>query len=97
MPQYISLLNYTDQGIKDMKNVSNRLAAARQAMESAGGKLISFHLTLGQYDAVVISELPDDETAANLVLAIAAQGNLRTTTMRAFSEEEVSRIVGKLP
>jgi len=97
MPQYISLINYTEQGVKDMKNITNRVAAARQAMQSAGGKLLSFHLTLGQYDAVVISEFPDDESATSMVLAIAAQGNLRTTTMRAFTEEEASRLVQNIP
>ena len=80
-----------------MKNIPNRVTAARQAMQSAGGKLLSFHLTLGQYDAVAIIEAPDDESYTTVVLAIAAQGNLRTTTLKAFSEEETSRIVRNIP
>ena len=97
MPQYITLINYTEQGLKDIKNVVNRANAARRAYESAGAKLLSFHLTLGQHDAVVISEAPDDESYTTLVLAIAAQGNIRTTTLKAFTEEETSRIVGNIP
>ena len=97
MPQYISLINYTEQGLKDMKNIPDRVAAARQAMQAAGGKLLSYHLTLGQYDGVVISEFPDDESATSLVLAIAAQGNIRTTTLKAFTEEEATRIVRNIP
>ena len=97
MPQYISLLNYTEQGLQNMKNIPDRVAAARQAMQSAGGQLLSYHLTLGQYDAVVISEFPDDESYTTLVLGIAAQGNIRTTTLKAFTEEEASRIIRNIP
>ena len=96
MPQYITLIDYTDQGIKDVKNVSIRVNAARQAIESAGGKMISFHLTMGQHDAVVISEAPSDESYATLILSIAAQGNIRTTTLRAFTEDEIVRVVGNI-
>ncbi len=97
MPQYITLINYTDQGIKDVKSIPNRVTAARQAIQGAGGKLLSYHLTLGQHDGVVISEVPNDESYATLILAIAGQGNIRTTTLKAFTEEEASRIVGNIP
>ena len=97
MPQYINLINYTEQGLKNVKNMPNRVTAAGQAMQSAGGKLVSFHLTLGQYDAVVILEAPDDQTVAEIGLALAARGNVRTETLRAFTEDEYQKIVGKLP
>ena len=97
MPQYINLISYTEQGLKNMKNMPDRVNAARQEMQNAGGKMISFHLTLGQYDAVVISEFPDDESYATFVLGVAAQGNLRPTTLKAFTEEEASRIVRNIP
>ena len=97
MPQYITLINYTEQGLKDMKNMPDRVATARQAMQSAGGKRVSYHLTLGQHDAVVISEFPDDESYVSLILSFAAQGNIRTTTLKAFTEEEASRIVSNIP
>ena len=97
MPQYITLINYTEQGLKDIKNVPDRVDAARRAIESAGGRLLSYHLTLGQHDAVAISEAPDDESYTTLILSIAAQGNIRTITLKAFTEEETMRIVGNIP
>ncbi len=96
MATYITLLNYTDQGIKNMKGVPERALAARQALESMGGRLHAYRLTLGEYDAVVTIDAPDDEAYATFVLNIAAQGNLRTTTLKAFSEEESFRILGNL-
>ncbi len=96
MATYIALLNYTDQGIKAIKGAPERVIAVRQALENIGGRLHSYRLTLGEYDAVVTIEAPDDETYATFVLNIAAQGNLRTTTLKAFSEEETFRILGNL-
>ncbi len=97
MALYFTLINYTDQGIKDMKGASGRVAAAREAVESAGGKFLHYHLTMGQYDAVAISEAPDDATYASIMLTIAAQGNIRTTTLKGFTEEETFRILDNLP
>ena len=97
MPIYFTLINYTDQGIRNLKDTPARIAAARQAVEGAGGTLRSYRLTLGQYDAVVVSEAPSDEVYASVILTIAAQGNIRTTTLKAFSEEESFRILGNLP
>ncbi len=96
MPLYITLLNYTDQGVRNAKGGPERVAAARQAWENAGGRIHSYRLTLGQYDAVVVSDAPDDETYATLILNVAAQGNIRTTTLKAFTEEESFRILGNL-
>ncbi len=97
MPMYIALLNYTEHGIKDVKNAPNRVAAARRGIEAAGGKMHAFYLTMGQYDAVTINEAPSDEAAAAVALAIGAEGNVRTTTMRAFTEKEMAAIIGGLP
>ena len=96
MATYITLLNYTDQGAKNMKGVPERVLAARQALENIGGRMHGYRLTLGAYDAVVVVEAPDDEAYATLILNIAAQGNIRTTTLKAFSEEESFRILGNL-
>jgi len=93
---YIALLNYTDQGVKNMKGVPERVLAARQALENMGGRLHGYRLTLGEYDAVVTVEAPDDEAYATIVLNIAAQGNIRSTTLKAFTEEESFRILGNL-
>ena len=97
MASYITLINLTEQGVKTIKDLPARLAAGRQAMEANGGKLLQYYLTLGAQDAVVITELPDDETAASVALQQAGLGNLRTTTMRAFTEAEIPGILSKMP
>ena len=97
MATYITLINLTEQGVKTIKDLPARLAAGRQAMEANGGKLLQYYLTLGAQDAVVITELPDDETAASVALQQAGLGNLRTTTMWAFTEAEIPGVLSKMP
>jgi len=97
MPTYITLLNYTQQGVENIKESPARLDAGREAVQAAGGEFISFYLTLGQYDAVIISEAPDDETVAKIALATGALGNVRTETLKAFTEEEYRQIIAGLP
>ena len=96
MGTYITLLSYTEQGVKNAKGIPERVLAARQALETMGGRLHAYRLTLGEYDAVVTVEAPDDEAYATFALNIGAQGNVRTTTLKAFSEEESFRIFGNL-
>jgi uncharacterized protein with GYD domain len=97
MPTYIALLRYTQQGIADVKNGPARLDAAKEGYRRAGGELKAFYMTMGQYDAVAIVELPDDATAARMALSISAQGNIRTETMKAYPEAEYRKIVASLP
>jgi uncharacterized protein with GYD domain len=92
MPTYISLVNLTEQGIKEVKNAPERLRAFDDAATEAGGRLVGFYLVLGQYDYVVITEAPDDQTAARLILGTIAQGSVRTQTMRAFPREEFEQL-----
>ncbi len=92
MPTYISLVNLTEQGIKEFKNAPERLQFFDQAARQAGGKLIGFYLVMGQYDYIVITEAPDDQTAARLIMGTIAQGSVRTQTMRAFPREEFESI-----
>ena len=97
MATYITLLNWTEQGVKNVKGIPERVLAARQALENIGGRLLhGYRLTLEAYDAVVTVEAPDDEAYAKFALNIAAQGNARTTTLKAFTEEESFRIFGNL-
>jgi uncharacterized protein with GYD domain len=96
MPTYVTLIHYTEQGVKTFKDLKSRLEETRRAGESVGAKLNAFYLTMGQYDAVVISEAPDDATVAKLALAAAGRGNVRTETLRAFSEDEALRIAEEL-
>jgi uncharacterized protein with GYD domain len=97
METYIILGNYTQEGVSNMKESPARIEAARKAVAAVGGRFLSWHLTLGQYDFVVITEAPDAKAAASVLLAIGAQGNVRTETLRAFTEEEFKGIVSALP
>jgi uncharacterized protein with GYD domain len=97
MPTYISMLRYTQQGISAIKNAPARIDAAKEAYRKAGGELKAIYLTLGQYDLVVIADMPNDEAVARMALALGSQGNIRSETMRAFSETEFRKIAGSLP
>src|SRR5438309_7775270 len=78
MPTYISLVNLTEQGIKEVKNAPERLRSFDTAAKEAGGRLVGFYLVMGQFDYVVITEAPDDQTAARLIMGTIAQGSVRT-------------------
>jgi uncharacterized protein with GYD domain len=97
MPIYIGLNKLTDQGIKNIKDSPQRIEEAFKGWEALGGKVIGFYAVLGEYDYVAIGEAPNDEVAVTAALALAAQGNVRTTTLKAFTKEEFAEIVKKLP
>jgi uncharacterized protein with GYD domain len=96
MPHFVALLRYTQQGIAKIKESPARLDAAKKAAEKAGGKIHSWHLTMGQYDAVIISEFPNDEACAKFTLSVSALGNVTTETLKAFTEAEYRKIIGGL-
>jgi uncharacterized protein with GYD domain len=96
MPSFVILGNYTEQGIKDMKAAPDRVAAAKEMISGAGGRMIFFYLTLGQYDFVSVVEVPDAEAVAKIALTIGAGGNIRSSTMHAFTEDEMASIAGAL-
>lgn len=97
MPKYITLCSYTDQGVKAIKESPARLDAAKQAFKAMGGEMTDFYLVMGEYDLVVIGDMPDDATTAKLALMIGAGGAIRTKTLRAFTEEEYRKIISELP
>jgi len=97
MPTYISLIRFTQKGMETIKDGPKRLDAAKQRVRAAGGELKAFYLVTGQYDAVAISELPNEEAAARLALGTGSMGNVRTETLRAFSEDEYRKIIAALP
>ncbi len=97
MPTYIVLGKYTEQGLKTIKESPSRLERVKQMVRQFGGELKSFNLTEGRYDTVTTLELPNDETAAKLSLAVGALGNVRLETLHAFTEEEFRKIVSSLP
>lgn len=96
MATYVSLVRYTDQGIRTIKDSPTRLDAAKKAFQSAGGELKQFYLAMGKYDIVLVAEAPDDETVARITLALGSLGNVRTETLRVFTEAEFRNIVGSL-
>ena len=97
MPHYVTLVRYTQQGAAKMKESPARLDAARKAAEGVKGKIHSWYLTMGKFEAVLISEFPDDDAAARFMLATAAMGNITTQTLKAFTEAEYRKICGSLP
>ncbi len=96
MGKYVLLGNWTDQGVRDVKNTVKRSRAAREAFAAMGVNAREWFFTLGPYDVVLTVDAPDDETLTKATLALAVQGNLRTTTMRGFGEKEMEAIVGTM-
>jgi uncharacterized protein with GYD domain len=96
MATYISLVNWTDQGIKSIKDSPGRLEGARELARKSGCEMRDFYLTIGAADMVVMIEAPDDESVARFSLALASGGNIRTTTMKAFPEDAYRRIIAGL-
>jgi uncharacterized protein with GYD domain len=96
MPTYIALLKWTSQGIANVRDSGKRLDAGREAFAKAGLKLKDAYLTMGRFDLVTVVEAPDDETYAKATLALGAQGNVSSETLKAFTEDEYRRIIGSL-
>lgn len=97
MPTYVSLLRFTDQGIRSIKDSPKRLDAAKKAFQGAGGELKQFFLLMGRYDAMIVAEAPNDEAAGTLTLALGSLGNVRTETFKAFPEPEYRKLIAGLP
>jgi uncharacterized protein with GYD domain len=96
MSHFITLIRYTQQGAAKIKESPGRLDAAKKAAEKAGGKIHAWYLTMGKYDAILISEFPNDEAGARFMLATGALGNVTTQTLKAFTEDEYRKIVASL-
>jgi uncharacterized protein with GYD domain len=97
MPTYVSLIHYTEQGLRSIKDSPKRLEAGKKLLKDLGGELKQFYLTMGPYDIVIVLEAPSEDVVATFALAIGAQGNVRTTHLRAFSEAEYRKIITGLP
>ena len=91
MPNYVILANWTDQGIKNVKDSVRRSEAFETAIEKAGGKSIGLYYTLGKHDMVAVVHAPNDETIASVLYSAGCLGNVRTETLRAFSISEAVR------
>ncbi|MFH8678421.1 GYD domain-containing protein [Streptomyces lydicus] len=95
MPTYVALLNWTDQGVRNFKDTAKRADAFAAAAQKLGAKVLNLYWTVGPYDLVAIVEAPDDEAATATLLQLGGVGNVRTTTLRAFGQEEMGRIIAK--
>ena len=97
MPTFMCFLNWTEQGIKTVKDAGKRSQGAKALAEKLGGRVLSAYVTTGQYDVVATVEMPSGDAMAQFVVAIGASGNARTTTVRAFAPEEFAKIVANAP
>ena len=97
MAKYIMLLNYTQQGITKVKDSPKRAEAARALARKCGAEMTDLYLTLGDYDLVALVEAKDDEAVAKFALSVGSLGNVRSKTLKAFTEEEFRKIVQSLP
>jgi uncharacterized protein with GYD domain len=96
MPTYIALIDWTDQGVRAFKDSVDRYEAAQGQLGSMGVRFTDIYWTLGAHDIVGIVEAPDDQTLAAGLLAVAGQGNIRTTTLRAFNADEMKGVISKV-
>jgi uncharacterized protein with GYD domain len=96
MPHYIILLNWAEQGIRNVKDTIKRAENFKAAVERVGGKFVSFDYTLGRYDMVTIVEAPNDETMMSTILATASLGNVRSETLKAFTMDEAAKIIERV-
>lgn len=97
MPIYVTLFKWTDSGVKNIKEAPARMAEGRKTVEHFGGKVLGLWATLGDYDLLSVTEWPNEEAATTTALAISSRGNVRTTTLRGFTEAEFAEITKKLP
>jgi uncharacterized protein with GYD domain len=96
MPTYVVLMNWTDQGIRTARETVQRRDKSDALAERHGARIEQVYWTVGPYDILAIVEAPDDESATAMLLELGSGGNLRTTTLRAYDREEMSRIIERL-
>jgi uncharacterized protein with GYD domain len=93
MPTYVSLIHWTDQGIKNYKDTTTRAAEFSKLVESSGGRVRELLWTVGEYDLVTVVDFPDDETSTAALLQVGSLGSIRSNTLRAFNAEEMGAII----
>ncbi|MBM3602013.1 MAG: GYD domain-containing protein [Alphaproteobacteria bacterium] len=96
MTIYIMLLNWTEQGIRNVKESPKRLDAAKKMLADMGGQIKSVYMTMGSHDLIMVYEAPDDAISARFTLMLGMNGNARTTTLKAFPEQAYREIIASL-
>ena len=96
MSMYVSLLQFTEQGVRNVKDTIKRAAGATAEAEKMGAKVTDAFWTMGAYDVVLLLDAPNDESITAFALKLGSQGNVKTQTMRAFRREEMEKILAKI-
>ena len=96
MKTYVSLINWTDQGIRNFRETRDRAEEFSKLVENSGGRVRELLWTVGEYDIVSVVDFPDEETGVACLLQVSSLGNVRTKTMGAFSSEDMTGIIRKL-
>ena len=91
MASYLVLWNWTEQGIRNFKDSPKRVEAFKQLVEKNGGKLVQFLYTMGKYDGAALVEAPSDEAFMKIALGLGSLGNVRTTTLKAWTTSEAAK------
>jgi uncharacterized protein with GYD domain len=97
MATFITTIKFTQQGVKQVQDTCKRAAAFKTAAKKLGLKVSGIYWTLGPFDGVIVFDAPDDETATAAMLHLSSQGNVQTTTARAFDAGEMEQLIGTLP
>ena len=97
MPTFMCFLNWTEQGAKNAKEANKRFQASKSMAEKLGGKLLSAYVTTGHYDVVLTLEMPNGEAMIKFASALFSSGNARTTTVRAYTPDEFSKLAAEAP
>jgi uncharacterized protein with GYD domain len=97
MPHFMLFANWTDDAAKTVKDIGKRYDAVQSLVASLGGKTVGAYVTTGQYDVVQILDMPDGEAMAKFALALSSRGSVRTTTVRAFTPQEIIKLAASVP
>jgi uncharacterized protein with GYD domain len=96
MPRYLSLINFTDHGIRDIRDSMHRAEGFRKSVENAGGSILNLYWAIGQYDGAVLFEAPSETIATALLLNLAHNGFVRTQTLQIFDEKEFQTVLSTI-
>ena len=96
MPKFLTLVNFTEQGVKNFKDTAKRADAFTKKAKDAGVTIHGLLWTVGAYDGAILFDAPDEQTAAGLLVNLASQGNVRTQTLRAFDREDIGGVIAKV-
>ncbi len=97
MPTFMCFLNWTDQAARAAKDAPKRAQSTKALIEKLGGRLVSGYVTTGQYDVVLTVEMPSGDAMTKFAVSLMATGNVRTTTVRAFTAEEFGKLAAEAP